>query len=139
MNQNYVRPVAFTKIRGSANNQFSFSEYKGYLRVATTNLYGDSQTSSNVYVLGNFLQTISTLASIDPTEKIYSCRYVDDKLYLVTFRRVDPFFVIDLSDPYGPTILGELKIEGYSSYLQPYDGNTIIGLGRNVNSTTNAQ
>ncbi len=61
---------------------------------------------------------------------------MDAKLYLVTFRRVDPFFVIDLSNPFGPRILGELKIEGFSTYLHPYDGNTIIGLGRNVDSNT---
>jgi uncharacterized secreted protein with C-terminal beta-propeller domain len=50
--------------------------------------------------------------------------------YLVTFKQVDPLFVIDLSDPYNPEKLGELKITGYSEYLHPYDENHIIGIGK---------
>jgi uncharacterized secreted protein with C-terminal beta-propeller domain len=52
------------------------------------------------------------------------------RAYLVTFKKVDPFFVIDLSDPANPTILGELKIPGYSNYLHPYDENYVIGIGK---------
>lgn len=52
-----------------------------------------------------------------------------DKLYLVTFKQVDPFFVIDLADVENPKVLGELKIPGYSTYLHPYDATHIIGLG----------
>jgi hypothetical protein len=53
-----------------------------------------------------------------------------DKAYMVTFRQVDPLFVIDLSDPENPEVLGELKITGYSDYLHPYDENHIIGIGK---------
>jgi inhibitor of cysteine peptidase len=70
------------------------------------------------------------LKNIAPGEKIYSARFVENKLYLVTFRQVDPFFVIDLSKPKKITLLGELKITGFSNYLHPYDENTIIGFGR---------
>jgi uncharacterized secreted protein with C-terminal beta-propeller domain len=49
--------------------------------------------------------------------------------YLVTFKQTDPFFVIDLSNPEAPKVAGELNIPGYSSYLQPYDANHVIGLG----------
>ncbi len=52
-----------------------------------------------------------------------------DKLYLVTFEQVDPFFVIDVANDRSPTILGELKIPGYSTYLHPYDDSHIIGIG----------
>lgn len=57
---------------------------------------------------------------------------MDTRLYLVTFRRIDPFFVIDLSDHRAPKVLGELKINGFSRYLHPYDANTIIGFGRDA-------
>ncbi len=70
------------------------------------------------------------MKNIAPGEKIYSARFVENKLYLVTFRQVDPFFVIDLSKPKKITLLGELKITGFSNYLHPYDENTIIGFGR---------
>ena len=56
-------------------------------------------------------------------------------MYLVTFRQIDPFFVISLADHRNPTILGELKITGFSRYLHPYDENTIIGFGRQASST----
>lgn len=130
IHNNYIRPIAFTKIRGSINNQFSFSEHQKYLRVATTNLYGDNETSSNVFILNSYLQVYGKLTDIAPTEKIYSSRFVNKKLYLVTYRRVDPFYVIDLSDLVQPKILGLIKVPGFSTYLHPFDDNTIIGLGR---------
>jgi inhibitor of cysteine peptidase len=53
-----------------------------------------------------------------------------DKCYLVTFKKVDPLFVIDLTDPTAPQILGKLKVPGYSDYLHPYDATHLIGLGK---------
>ncbi len=101
------------------------------MRVATTNLNG-GQVSSNVYVLSYYLVIYGQINSIAPGEKIFSCRYVNKRLYLVTFKQVDPFFVIDLSSPSMPKILGQLKIPGYSTYLHPYDDNTIVGFGRDT-------
>jgi len=48
---------------------------------------------------------------------------------LVTFRNTDPLFVLDLSKPRAPKMLGELKITGYSTYLHTYDENHVIGFG----------
>jgi len=56
---------------------------------------------------------------------------------MVTFRQVDPFFVIDLTRPNQPRILGELKIPGFSRFLYPFDEQTIIGIGRNTNLNSN--
>jgi uncharacterized secreted protein with C-terminal beta-propeller domain len=50
----------------------------------------------------------------------------------VTFKKVDPLFVIDLQDPSNPKVLGELEIPGYSDYLHPYDENHIIGVGKDA-------
>jgi hypothetical protein len=61
---------------------------------------------------------------------IYSVRFLGDRAYMVTFRTIDPLFVIDTSDPRNPTILGKLKIPGYSDYLHPYDENHILGFGK---------
>jgi uncharacterized secreted protein with C-terminal beta-propeller domain len=55
-----------------------------------------------------------------------------EKAYLVTFKKVDPFFTIDLSDPENPKVLGKLKIPGYSDYLHPFDENHIIGIGKDT-------
>lgn len=124
------------KVPGNILNQFSMDENEGYFRIATTS--GEiwrGNTSNNVYILDKNLQVYGTLENIAPGEKIYSTRFMGDRAYMVTFRQVDPFFVLDLKDPGKPAILGKLKIPGYSDYLQPYDENHIIGFGKNTIET----
>jgi uncharacterized secreted protein with C-terminal beta-propeller domain len=70
------------------------------------------------------------MENIAPGEKIYSVRFMGSRAYMVTFRTVDPLFVIDLSSPEQPKILGSLKIPGYSDYLHPYDEHHLIGFGK---------
>ncbi len=72
---------------------------------------------------------IGSLTGIAPGENFQSARFIGDRLYLVTFQQIDPLFVIDLSTPTAPRILGELKMPGYSTYLHPYDKDRLIGLG----------
>ena len=50
--------------------------------------------------------------------------------YVVTFRQIDPFYVLDLSNPSKPELKGELKIPGYSSYLHPLTNDSILGIGK---------
>ncbi|MCK9278374.1 MAG: beta-propeller domain-containing protein [Methanoculleus sp.] len=124
---------AMGEVPGDLLNQFSLDEYAGNLRVATTVetwTRDGSLQYNNVYVLDPAMKTIGTLEHIAPDERIYAARFVGDRLYLVTFKRVDPLFVIDLSDPKHPGILGKLKIPGYSDYLHPYDADHIIGVGK---------
>jgi uncharacterized secreted protein with C-terminal beta-propeller domain len=72
---------------------------------------------------------VGSLEEIAPDESIYSARFMGDRLYLVTFQRTDPFFVIGLSED-DPKVLGELKLPGFSNYLHPYDEDHIIGIGK---------
>jgi uncharacterized secreted protein with C-terminal beta-propeller domain len=124
---------AMGEVPGHLLNQFSLDEYGGNLRVATT-VEGWTREGSvqynNVYVLNSAMETIGTLEHIAPDERIYAARFIGDRLYLVTFKQIDPLFVIDLSDPKHPGILGELKIPGYSDYLHPYGADHIIGIGK---------
>lgn len=133
---------ASDKVPGRVVNQFSLDEFDGYLRIATTipqrwNSLIDSQKdeSNNIYVLNEDLETVGSLTGLAENENIYSTRFVGERLYMVTFRRVDPFFVIDLSNPEKPESLGELKIPGFSRYLHPYDENHIIGIGQEATET----
>jgi uncharacterized secreted protein with C-terminal beta-propeller domain len=87
-----------------------------------------------VTVLDRNLRAVGTLSGIAPNERIYAARFMGDRLYLVTFRETDPFFVIGLADPAHPNVLGKLKIPGYSSYLHPYDASHIIGIGKDAQS-----
>ena len=84
-----------------------------------------------VYILDENLKTVGSLDKIAPDESIFSARFMGDRLYLVTFERIDPFFVIDLSEN-TPKILGKLKIPGFSNYLHPYDEDHVIGIGRDT-------
>lgn len=121
------------EVPGSLLNQFSMDESNGYFRVATTTLLwtgGGSVQYNNVYVMDKDLGIAGKLEEIAPGELIYSTRFIGNRLYMVTFRRMDPLFVIDLSDPEKPKVLGKLKIPGFSDYLHPYDENHIIGVGK---------
>lgn len=124
------------EVGGHVLNQFSMDEHNGYFRIATTSegfLFTDlPATRNNLYVLDENLQVTGSVLGLAPTERIYSARFMGDRAYLVTFRRIDPLFVIDLQDPHNPKVLGKLKIPGYSDYLHPYDENHLIGIGREV-------
>lgn len=126
------------EVPGHVLNQFSMDEYKGLFRIATTaqGFLGNWQpnTRNNIYVLDEGLQVIGRLQGLAPTERIYAARFMGDRAYLVTFRRIDPLFVIDLKDPRQPKLLGELKIPGYSDYLHPYDENHLIGIGKEIDA-----
>lgn len=120
------------EVPGYLLNQFSMDENEGYLRVATTTEIWarKSVMYNNVFVLDNNLDVAGKIEAIAPDERIYSTRFIGDRLYMVTFKRIDPLFVIDLSNPKNPEILGELKIPGFSDYLHPYDEDHIIGIGK---------
>ncbi|MEK7575657.1 MAG: beta-propeller domain-containing protein [Patescibacteria group bacterium] len=126
---------ALGTIAGNLLNQFSLDEYEGNLRLATTirvNMWGiDSRESENdIYVMDGDLKITGSIKGLGLDERIYSARFVEDKGYLVTFKQIDPFFVLDLSDPKNPKVKGELKIPGYSSYLHPISKNKILGVGK---------
>ena len=128
-----IEYVAEGAVPGRALNQFSMDEHEGNFRIATTRGHlsrGGSKTSSNVYVLNASLRIVGSLEGLAPGEKIYSARFMGNRCYLVTFKKVDPLFVIDLSEPENPQVLGKLKIPGYSDYLHPYDDNHLIGVGK---------
>jgi inhibitor of cysteine peptidase len=123
-------------IPGTILNQFSMDEHKGNLRIATTtgNSWwgfggGRSESLNHLYILDEELEIIGSVEDLAKGERIYSARFMGDKAYMVTYRNVDPLFVIDVKDPKNPEVLGYLKVSGYSSYLHPYDENHLIGIG----------
>ena len=120
-------------VSGYVLNQFSMDEFEGKLRIATTTNGIRGKTGNHVYILDEDMKLTGKLEDIAPGERIYSARFIDDRVYLVTFRQVDPFYVIDLGNPSDPKILGYLKIPGFSNYLHPYDENHIIGIGMDAN------
>jgi uncharacterized secreted protein with C-terminal beta-propeller domain len=112
-------------------------ENNNYFRIATTAYTTNSATytstqQNNIYVLDMNLQTVGKLENLGTGENFHAARFMGNRCYLVTFQRTDPLFVIDLSQPNNPKLLGELIIPGYSDYLHPFDETHLIGLGKDA-------
>lgn len=135
IDEDKIEYISKGSVPGRLLNQFSMDENGDRFRVATTTeyytQYQGTTRSNAVYVLDEQLSIVGSLDEIAMDESIFSARFIDDRLYLVTFQQIDPFFVIDLSAD-TPKILGELKIPGFSNYLHPYDEEHIIGIGRDT-------
>lgn len=135
INKGEIEYVTMGSVPGRLLNQFSMDQSGDRFRVATTTeyytQYQGTVRANAVYVLDEQLNIVGGLDQIAPGESIFSARFIGDRLYLVTFQQIDPFFVIDLSTD-TPKILGELKITGFSNYLHPYDEEHIIGIGRDT-------
>ena len=133
------------RVDGTILNQFSLSEYQGIIRVATTEgqwarwwMEDPEPMSSSVVTLINQVNTttgelsleeIGKVDGIAPEERIWSARFDGDRAYLVTFRQIDPLWVIDLSNPAQPIILGELEIPGVSTYIHPLSKDALLTIG----------
>jgi uncharacterized secreted protein with C-terminal beta-propeller domain len=120
-------------VPGAPLNQFALDEHDGSLRVATT--VGESvslpgvESENDVYVLDENLERTGAAQGMGEGQRVYSVRFVGDTGYVVTYRQVDPFYVLDLSDHSNPTVEGELKLPGYSSYLHPLGDDRVLGIG----------
>jgi len=125
------------EVAGWISTPFAMDEEKLRLRVAT---FSWNDRSTSVVVLepngtGDLVQ-VGELCGLAPGETLQSARFIGDKGYLCTFRRVDPLFVIDLADPTLPSVAGQLDISGWSSYLHPLDDGSLIGVGREIDPVT---
>jgi uncharacterized secreted protein with C-terminal beta-propeller domain len=125
-------------VPGYMLSQWSMSEWNGDLRVASTTApqwWDTPDSESMVTVLrdtGDELEAIGSVDGLGKGERIYAVRLIADRGYVVTFRQVDPLYVLDLSDPTRPTVEGELKIPGYSAYLHPVTNDHVLGVGQNA-------
>ena len=128
--------VASGSVRGHLLNQFAMSEHEGVLRVASTDgsIWGANENSESFVttfeVDGTSLRQLGQVGDMGRGEQIFAVRFVGGIGYVVTFRQTDPFYTVDLSDPANPTVLGELKITGFSGQLHPVGPEHVIGIGQ---------
>ena len=131
--------AATGSVKGFLLNQFALSEYRGALRVATTESpewwpnpsqagAGSAVTTLDV----DHLAPLGRVGGLGAGERIYAVRFLGDTGYVVTFRQVDPLYVVDLADAAHPNVAGQLELEGYSSYLHPVGDNLLLGVGRTI-------
>ena len=135
-------------VSGYLLNQFSLSEHRGVLRVATTEepLWASGQrareSESFVTVLDQFgerLEPVGRVGGLGRGERIYSVRFLDDVGYVVTFRQVDPLYTLDLERPTAPRVAGEVKLLGYSAYLHPVGADRLLGVGQDASEQGRVQ
>lgn len=139
------------RIEGNLLNQFSMDEYKEHFRFVTTVdhitettvqegqstwVSSRSYTDVSLTVLDRSMKTVGSLSELAAGERVYSVRFMGDTAYFVTFRQTDPLFSVDLSDPTKPTVLGALKIPGFSNYLFPYGDGRLLGIGMDAAEAT---
>lgn len=133
-----VELKATGEIKGYLLNQFSIDEYKGHFRFVLTEEFANGGTQNSLVILDGDLKETGKIEDIAKNERVYSARFMGDTAYFVTFRRVDPLFSADVSDPTRPKIIGSLKIPGFSDYLFPYGEGKLLGVGRSADETTGA-
>ncbi|WP_024861743.1 beta-propeller domain-containing protein [Ruminococcus flavefaciens] len=159
-----IEPQAGCTINGHVNDQFSMSEYNGYLRVAASyteykeifheysgdegfidglwnrikgeeNGYYTYETvtkDNRVYVLDMDLNMVGSIDGLGIDEEVKSASFSGNMAYIVTFRQTDPLYAVDLSDPTNPVVLDELKLNGFSTYMQSWNENLLLGFGENA-------
>lgn len=145
-----IRYLGETKVPGTTDSQFSFSEYNGYIRIVTsTNKYtkvwdsgmGKSYFSyegryNGLYIYDENLKLTGYVDNVAEGESLKSSRFIGNMAYFVTFKQTDPLFAVDVTDPYNPVIVGELKVSGFSEYLHPYGDGKLLGIGYEADPDT---
>jgi len=130
-------------VPGVPLNQFAFDVVGDVLRLATTETRfresdGTAETASQVLTTrlsGDSLEVVGSTGPLAPGERIFASRFLGDRAYLVTFRQIDPLFVIDVADPANPTVLGELELPGFSEYVHPLGDTHLLTIGRAADET----
>jgi hypothetical protein len=128
-------------VPGYLLNQWSLSEHRGFLRVASTDSpvwwEGEARRESESFVTvledrSGLLVEVGRVGGLGRGERIYAVRFIEDVGYVVTFRQTDPLYTVGLSDPTAPRVLGELRIQGYSAYLHPVGDDLLLGIGQDA-------
>lgn len=131
-------------LRTGGNLDFRISESAEFIRLVTTAFTDneDDRFEHRLHVLAPSstrleLDTVAQLPNEDrpeaigkPNEDLYGVRFLGDRAFLVTFERIDPLYVIDLSDHRSPRIAGELEVTGFSDFLHPVSDALLLGLGQ---------
>lgn len=127
--ENGIEFTASAAVDGYINDRYSLDEYNGYLRIATTSYNKNGNEINNLYILDSDLKKTGYVTGFAKDESIKAVKYIENTAYVITYEETDPLFVIDLSDSTEPEILGEVKIDGFSSMLVPAGDDKLLGIG----------
>lgn len=127
------------RIAGTVQDSFSLDVHDGHLRVITTTGQWGRWWVDDPEPMRNHLAVFAevegalveqgAVSGFAPDERVWSARFTDERAYVVTFRQIDPLWIIDVREPLAPRILGELEIPGVSTYLHPIDDERLLAIG----------
>lgn len=120
---------------GTLLNQFSMDIYQGIFRAALTNWDKDGLSVNRVAAYDASFNLLSSVEGLAKGETIRSVRFIKDKAYVVTFRNIDPLFVIDMSNARDIRLAGELKVPGFSTYLHSVNEDVLFGIAEDLKVT----
>jgi hypothetical protein len=132
--------VASGTVDGYLLGRWAMSDHEGRLRVATTTGppgQAGNRSQSSVVVLeerGRQLVRVGSVGGLGKGERIRAVRWFGDTAAVVTFRQTDPLYLVDISSPTRPRVLGELKVPGYSAYLHPLGNGLLLGVGQDADA-----
>jgi len=135
LDSGHLSAEATAVLPGTLINQFALDEQDGFLRAVTTRTVNYSGQTPGLWILDSSLAMVGSLPELVTNEQVQSVRFDGDTGYVVTFRRMDPLFAIDLSDPTNPEVRSELKIPGFSSYLHPFGSGLLLGIGTDADTS----
>lgn len=126
--------LASGQVDGYLRDRWSLDEQDGILRVAVgpSNKTGNFNSILTLSIDGDVLATRGRVDELGPGEEIKSVRWFGDTAIVVTFRQIDPLYVVDLSNADAPRLRGALKIPGFSDYLHPLGPERLIGVGQDA-------
>jgi uncharacterized secreted protein with C-terminal beta-propeller domain len=128
-------------VPGTVRDRWSFSEHAGHLRVVSTIGAGCGPCTGSVSQLtvlaerDGRLVPVGSVGDMGRGESVRAVRFLGDTGYVITFRQIDPLYVLDLADPARPRLAGELKVPGYSAYLHPLGDGRLLGVGRDADES----
>ncbi len=127
-------PSAVGKVQGAPNNERALKEKDGYLAVATSS-WSEGNRLNVLKAKDGILEEVGATENFAAGESLYAVRYEGNFAYAITFRQIDPLWIIDWSNPLAPKITGELEVPGFSTYLHPASGGKLIGIGQSATRT----
>lgn len=124
---------ASVEIQGEVADRYKMDVWQDVLRVVTSS-WNQGQRAVHVTTvdLSTPTESLPIMGSTEiegaAGETLFATRFDGPKGYVVTFLIKDPLFVLDLSNPADPKVLGELIVPGWSTHIEPR-GDRLIALG----------
>lgn len=117
-------------VPGAIDTRFHMDAFDDVFRIVTETWgFGFQQVRLFTYDISNAddVQPMGEVQIIEG-ESLEAVRFDGIRGYAVTFLRVDPLFVLDLSDAANPKVTGELEVPGFSTHIEPR-GDRLIAVG----------